>query len=105
MSLYIIVGVMSLNTTYYIVLAFLSIEMVDDYHWVLSIVKKLYEFLNILDWKVIVTNADPNIICAILEKFLLVSHLLYLWHMNKNGMANCKKLFEDKKAVKKFYEE
>ncbi len=105
MLLYIIIGVMPLNTTYYIIFAFLSSETVDDYCWVLGIVKKLYKFLDIPDPKVIITNTDPSIICAILEEFPLASHLLYFWHMNKNVMANYKKLFKDKELWKEFYEE
>ncbi len=68
-------------------------------------VKKLYEFLDIPDPKVIVTDADPSIIRAILEEFPLASHLLYLWHMNKSVMANCMKLFEDKGSWEEFYRE
>ncbi len=98
MPLYIITGVTSLNTTYYVVFSFLSAETVDDYRWVLGALNKLYEFLDIPDPKVIVTDADPSNICAILEGFPLASHLLCLWHMNKNVMVNCKKLFEDKET-------
>ena len=98
MPLCIITGVTPLNTTYYVAFAFLSAETVDDYRWVLGAVKKLYEFLDIPDPKVIVTDADPSIIRAILEEFPLASHLLCLWHMNKSVMANCKKLFEDKES-------
>ena len=98
MPLCIITKVTPLNITYYVAFAFLSVETVDDYHLVLSAVKKLYEFLDIPDPKVIVTDADPSIIRAILEEFPLASHLLCLWHMNKSVMANCKKLFEDKES-------
>ncbi len=98
MPLCIITEVTTLNTTYYVAFAFLSAETVDDYCWVLSAVKKLYEFLNVLDPKVIVTNADPSIIRAILEEFPLAFHLLCLWHMKTNVMANCKTLFEDKES-------
>ena len=97
MSLCIIIGVTFLNTTYYIAFAFLSAETVDDYCWVLGAIKKLYEFLDIPDSKVIITDADLSIIHAISEEFPLASHLLCLWHINKNVITNCKKLFEDEK--------
>ncbi len=101
----IITGFMPLNTTYYVLFAFLSAETVDDYRLVLGAVKKLYKFLDIPDPKVIVTDADPSIILVILEKVPLASHLLCLWHMNKNVMANCKKLFEDEELWEEFYRE
>ena len=67
MSLCVIKGVTPLNTTYYVAFALISAKTVDDYCWVLGAVKKLYEFLDIPDPKVIVTDADPSIIRAILE--------------------------------------
>lgn len=73
--LFIIVKVTSLNITYYIIFAFLSAKMVDDYCQIFSTIKKLYEFLDIPDLKIIVTNINSNIIYAILEKFSIMSHL------------------------------
>lgn len=105
MPLCIITAVTPLNILYYIVFAFLSSETVDDYCWVLGAVKKLYEFLDIPDPKVIITDANHSIICAILAEFPLASHLLYFWHMNKNVMANCRKLFEDEESEEKFHRE
>lgn len=78
MPLCIITVFTPLNTLYYIVFAFLSSKIVDDYRWVLGAVKKLYEFLDISDPKVIITDADYSIICAILAEFLFASHLLCL---------------------------
>ena len=101
----IITGVTPLNTIYYIAFAFLSAEMVHDYHWVLGAIKKLYELFDIPDSKSIITNIDPSIICAISDGLPLASHLLCLWHMNQNIMTNCSKLFEDKKSWEKFYGE
>ena len=103
MPLCIITRVTPLNTTYYVAFAFLSAGTVDNYRSVLDAVKKLYEFLDIPDPKVIVTDVDPSIICAILEEFPLSSHLLCLWHMNKDVMANCEKLFEDEESWEEFY--
>lgn len=99
----IITGFTFLNITYYIAFTFLLAETVNDYYWVLGIVKKLYNFLNILDSKIIIININPSIICIISKKFPLTSHLLYFWHMNKNVITNYKKLFEDKELYKKFY--
>ncbi len=78
MPLCIITGVTPLNTTYYVAFAFLSAKTGDDYCWDLGDVKKLYEFFDILDPKIIVTDAKPSIIFAILEECPLASHLLCL---------------------------
>lgn len=96
MPLYIIKGVIPLNTTYYVTFAFLSAKIVDDYCWALGAIKKLYEFLNIPDPKIVITNPDASIIHAILDEFPLAFYLLYL--MNKNVITNCKKLFKDKES-------
>ncbi len=98
MTLCIITAVTPLNPNYYVIFAILSAETVDDYCWVLGAIKKLYEFLDILDPRVIVTGADSSIIRPILEKSPLASHLLCLWYINKNVMPNCKKLFEDEES-------
>ncbi len=103
MPLCIITRVTPLNTTYYVPFVFLSAETVDDYHWILGAVKKLYKLLDIPDPKVIVTDTDPSMIRAILGEFPLASHLLCLGHINKNVMANCKKLFEDEESREEFY--
>ena len=74
----IIAEITPLNTTYYVAFVFPSAETVDDYCGVLGAVTKLYEFLDISDPTVIATDANSSIIHAILEEFLLASHLLCL---------------------------
>lgn len=103
--LYIIIAITPLSTPYYVVFAFLSSKTVDDYRWVLGAVKKLYKFLDIPDPKAIITNANYSIICAILAEFSFASYLLCFWYMNKNIMANCKKLFEDEESGEEFHRE
>ncbi len=104
MPLYIITGVTPLNTTYYVGFAFLSMETVEDYEWVLQCIKNLYLILDIPDPNVIITDADRSIIWAISHKFPFGAHLLYLWHLNKNVLSHCKKLFEDEESWTEFYE-
>lgn len=78
MSLYIITRITFLNISYYyIIFVFLSVETVDDYYWILGAIRKLYEFFDFMDSKVIITNTNPSIIYTILEGFLLTSYLLY----------------------------
>lgn len=43
--LYIIIGVIFLNTTYFIIFAFLLVKMVDDYHCFLLVVENFMSFL------------------------------------------------------------
>lgn len=74
----IITGITSLNITYYIIFTFLSTKLMDDYCWVLDAIKKLYEFFDILDSKISITDTNPGIICTILEEFPLTYHLLYI---------------------------
>lgn len=68
-----------MNIIYYIRFAFLVNKKVEDYWWILQFVKRLYEALDISDPSMIITDVNPAIIRAILEKCLLSSHLLYLW--------------------------
>lgn len=51
--------------------------------------------LDIFNPSVIITNIDLVIIWAILENYLLIFYLLYLWYLNKNIIVNCKKLFNN----------
>ncbi len=85
----IITGVKPLNTTYYVAFAVLSAETVDDYPWVFCAVKKLYEFLDIPDPKVIVTDVDLSIICAILEEFPLASKSCNEYKSYKEKLEFC----------------
>ena len=103
MPLCIITGITPMNTTYYVGFAFLATERVEDYRWILQCVRRLYEALDIPDPSVIITDADPAIIRAFSKECLLSSHLLCLWHLNKNVVVNCKKLFEDEKSWEEFY--
>lgn len=79
-------------------------ETVKDYEWVLQCIKNLYLVLDISDLDIIIIDADPSIIRAISHKFPLAAHLLYLWHLNKNVLSHCKKLFEDNESWTEFYE-
>ncbi len=96
MPLIIISGVMPLNTGYYIAFAFVSKETYEVYKWLLECVKDLYKYLDIPDPNVIVTDAQNSLIRAISTVYPLASHLLCLWHTNKNVVVHCKKWFDNK---------
>lgn len=74
----IITGVTLLNTTYYVGFAFLTMETVKDYEWVLQCIKNLYLILDIPDLDIIITDTDPSIIRPISHKFPLATHLFCL---------------------------
>lgn len=95
MPLIIISGVMPLNTSYYVAFVFVSKETFKVYKWLLECVKDLYEYLDIPDLDVILTDAQNSLIWAITIVYLLVSHLLCLWHINKNVVVHCKKWFDN----------
>ena len=95
MPLIIISGIMPLNTSYYFAFAFISKETFEVYKWLLKCVKDLYEYLDIPDPDVILTNAQNNLIQTITIVYPLTSHLLCLWHINKNVVVHCKKWFDN----------
>ncbi len=57
MPLIIISGVTPLNTSYYIAFAFISKETYEVYKWLLECIKDLYQYLDIPDPNVILTDA------------------------------------------------
>ena len=95
MPLIIISGVTPLNTSYYVAFAFVSKETFEVYKWLLECVKDLYEYLDIPDPDVILTDAQNSLIQAITIVYPLASHLLCLWHINKNVVVHCKKCFDN----------
>ena len=96
MPLIIVSEVTPLNTSYYFAFTFVSKEVFEVYKWLLECVKDLYEYLNIPDPDVILTDAQMSLIRAITIVYPLASHLLCLWHINKNVVIHCKKWFDNK---------
>ena len=91
MSLIIISGVMFLNTSYYVAFLFVSKEIFEGYKWLLKCVKDFYEYFDIFNSDVILTDAQNSFIQAITIVYQLASYFLYLWHINKNVIIYCKK--------------
>ena len=98
-----IISVTLHNTIYNIGFAFLSMETIRDYEWMLQCIKNLYLIFNISDPDIIITDTNLNIIRAVSHKFHLSTNLLYLWHLNKNVLSYCKKLLEDKESWTEIY--
>ena len=86
-----IIRMTSFNTTFSSCFAFLKEEKEDDYEWALTCVQRL--FLNSPTPRVIVTDRELALMCAIEGVFLMAQNLLCLWHIEKNILTNCRKHF------------
>ena len=89
-----IIGMSSFNKSFYSCFAFLKHETKEDYVWALKM------FSNALGFDsqplVIVSDREMALISAIEVVFLATTHLLCLWHIEKNIVAKCKGYFEEK---------
>ena len=103
LPLLVIVGHTALGTTFYVGFAFLANEREADYQWVLQALHTYLTEMSISFPTVVVTDRDLALINALATVFPLVSHLLCVWHVNKNVLAYCKPSFVTKEAWDKFY--
>jgi len=91
MPLLSVVGVTSLNTTFFSCFVFMKEESEADYDWGLRQVAKLFEGMDMP--QVIATDRELALIRAIESNFPQTRHLLCLWHIEKNVLAKCKGYF------------
>ena len=97
MLLIIISRVALLNTSYYIAFTFVCKETFEVYKWLLEYVKDLYEYFDIFEPDVILTDIQNSFIQAITIVYPLASHFLCFWHINKNMVVYCRKWFDNEK--------
>ncbi|KAK3185165.1 hypothetical protein Dsin_032451 [Dipteronia sinensis] len=95
-----IVGVTSTELTFPVAFAYLEFEREDNYTWALERLNSMLED-NILP-SVIVTDKDLTLMHAIHKVFPRAINLLCRWHISRNVLANCKKLFETKERLEAF---
>ncbi len=88
--LLIIFEVIALNISFYIVFDFILHEIADDFIWVLKQLKAVYWKLNLNDSEVNVINRDFELILVLHRVFSTTRHILCIWHIDKNVLANCK---------------
>ncbi|XP_077223979.1 protein FAR1-RELATED SEQUENCE 5-like [Tasmannia lanceolata] len=89
-----IVGVTSFNTSFYSCFAFLQREEEEDYVWALETFGK---FLGVDGHPlVIVSDRELALMNAIQVVFPRTTHLLCVWHIEKNVLSKCKSQFEEK---------
>ena len=103
MPLLIISGQTALNTTFYLGFAFIVKEKTEDYTWVLTQLKALYAALELPNPIVMTTDMERSLMIAIRTVFPATNHLLCLWHINNNVLANCKKAFNSKESWEAFF--
>ncbi|XP_028057844.1 PKS-NRPS hybrid synthetase CHGG_01239-like [Camellia sinensis] len=95
-----IVGVTSTHMTFSVTIAYLQTERVDNYAWALQTLRDLMDD-SVLP-EVIVTDRELALMNAIDNTFPNARHLLCRWHINKNVLTKCKKMFETKEKWDKF---
>ena len=96
-----IVGVTSTAMTFCVACAYLESEREDNYIWACTILKTLMDQTSLPT--IIITDRDLAIMNAVEVTFPTSRHFLCRWHIGKNIMANCKKLFGTKEKWASFY--
>ena len=89
-----IVGVTSIEMTFPGAFAYLESEREDNYTWALTRLKSVLDDSAMP--RVILSDRVLALINAIERVFPNAKHLLCRWHVNKNVIAKCKKLFATK---------
>ena len=105
MPLMIITGQTPLHTTFYIAFCFMTKEKIADYRWVLQQLKELYAKLEVPAPLVIITDMEKGLMTARHLELSTTQHILCLWHINKNVLANCKKDFDSSETWEIFFNE
>ncbi|XP_012837783.1 PREDICTED: protein FAR1-RELATED SEQUENCE 5-like [Erythranthe guttata] len=96
------VGVTSTNKTFSIAFAYLQFEKADNYEWALrTLVEKMGGSHSP---NCIITERDLALIKAIALVYLTSHHLLCRWHVSKNILAKCQKMFKKEKEKWKRFE-
>ena len=83
------IGLTNVGKSFSVGFCFLTSEVKDDYIWALHAFSKCFG----CHPKIMVTDQEDALINAASDVFPLTSHLLCIWHLNKNVLKNCKPLF------------
>ncbi|XP_028071173.1 uncharacterized protein LOC114273561 [Camellia sinensis] len=95
-----IVRVTSTDMSFSVAFAYLQFERIDNYVWVLTTLRSLLD--DIVIPEVIVTDRELVLMNAIDRVFSTSRHLLCRWHISRNVLAKCKKMFKSKEEWDKF---
>ncbi|KAL7236169.1 hypothetical protein ACSBR1_019437 [Camellia fascicularis] len=94
------VGVTSTEETFSVGFAYLQYEREDNYAWALGILHSLMDGNSLPN--IFVTDRKLSLMNAIATIFPRATNLLCKWHINKNVLAKCKKLFENEEKWNMF---
>jgi hypothetical protein len=103
MPLFSIAGVTALGTTFHVAIAFLLRERQDEFEWALRQLGALYDSAPIGAPETLVSDRDLGLMAAIREVFPAARQRLCLWHVEKNVLARCKRLFRTGDAWIEFF--
>jgi hypothetical protein len=92
-----------LHFNFFVTFCFMIKETSADYFWILQQLKTIYLKLNFSNSIVIITDMKKELMTIISLNFENFSHLLCIWHINKNVLINCKKEFDNKKNWNRFF--
>ena len=99
-----IMGVSTLSMSYYFGFAFIANEKDNDYLWLVKMLQRTFDELNLPYPQVICTDRELALIKAIGKVFPDTNHTLCVWHINKNVTAHCKKSFSSEEEWTEFYD-
>jgi transposase-like protein len=80
-------------------LCFLSGEKEHNYAWAITAFREFLAKYNISDPITIVTDRELALMNCLDSAFPNSTHILCIWHVNMNILANCRKLFPKDKQV------
>jgi len=89
-----IIEMTSTDVTFSVAFVFLQHESEDNFKWALDVLRGIINDSALPH--AIVTDRDLTLMNAISQAFPNATHLLCRWHINKNVLAKCKKLFSTK---------
>lgn len=101
MFLLIIVYETIFNTIFYIIFAFLIDEIEKNFAWIIEQIKTLYVNFNVFKFKIIVIDRNFALMITLKKTYSNIKNLLYVWHVNKNVVINCRFFFIDDEKMKK----
>jgi hypothetical protein len=87
-----IIGVTATNNSFVIGQAFLSSESEEDYSWVLQWPRNYLKQAELPLPNYITTDKAGGLMNAVENFFPKVPHLLYVWHINNDVEAYCRKI-------------
>ncbi|XP_028113459.1 PKS-NRPS hybrid synthetase CHGG_01239-like [Camellia sinensis] len=95
-----IIGVTSTDLTFSVAFAYLGHEREDNYTWALDVLRTVMK--NTAFPKVIITDRELALMTGIAKVLPMATNILCRWHISKNVLMKCKKVFETKDKWDKF---